>query len=230
MWEDKTGFSRWHHPEMTAAWRTYYLKDSAVDRPHSLLATAFRRKFRVPKPVFDEIYDASRAAFPELDEVQWRGRGMLGHPPKSLQLKILAVLRVLALGCAIEAVEEASGISRPVLNMFIHKWLDWFVKHYAPIHMPGLNDPEEVAKAERTFACCGLPGCVTSMDGVHIAWERCPATKRPMYSGKEGYPTVAFNVHVTHNKKIVSVSGPYPGACYLYTHHSLCMRRSTFVV
>jgi hypothetical protein len=50
------------------------------------------------------------------------------------------------------------------------------------------------------------------VDGVHIPWERCPDTARSWYVGKSGFPTLMFNVSVTHDGKILHVSGPNPGA------------------
>lgn len=50
------------------------------------------------------------------------------------------------------------------------------------------------------------------MDAVHAAWDRCPATERKRYTGKEGYPTIVWNVSITAAKKIIYVSGPFAGA------------------
>ena len=33
-----------------------------------------------------------------------------------------------------------------------------------------------------------------------------------MYKGKEGYPTVAYNVTVDHSKRVMAVHGAFPGA------------------
>lgn len=61
------------------------------------------------------------------------------------------------------------------------------------------------------FKVLGLPGCVSSMDGVHLAWDNCPARYTFLYKGKEGYPTVAFNVHCDHIGRVLAVNGPHPG-------------------
>ena len=41
----------------------------------------------------------------------------------------------------------------------------------------------------------------------------CPASLHSAHTGKEGYPTRAFNVACTHTKEIISVSLGMPGAC-----------------
>ena len=53
---------------------------------------------------------------------------------------------------------------------------------------------------------------VPGMDGVHVAWDRCAAALRARYTGKEGYPTICWNVHCTASKKIIWVAGPFEGA------------------
>ena len=44
------------------------------------------------------------------------------------------------------------------------------------------------------------------------SWERAPDSARSWYVGKSGFPTLMFNVSVTHDGKILNVSGPNPGA------------------
>jgi hypothetical protein len=63
-----------------------------------------------------------------------------------------------------------------------------------------------------TTSCALWCRCVASVDGVHIPWERAPDSARSWYVGKSGFPTLMFNVSVTHDGKILNVSGPNPGA------------------
>mmetsp|Transcript_17780 Transcript_17780/g.49766 ORF Transcript_17780/g.49766 Transcript_17780/m.49766 type:complete len:142 (+) Transcript_17780:154-579(+) len=58
---------------------------------------------------------------------------------------------------------------------------------------------------------CGFPGAVSSQDGVHVAWDNCPSQERYLYTGKEGYPSLVWNVNVTHNRKIINMHGPFAG-------------------
>jgi hypothetical protein len=46
---------------------------------------------------------------------------------------------------------------------------------------------------------------------VHIPWERCPETARPIFSGKSGSPTIMFLVIVDHTGLVRHVCGPHPG-------------------
>jgi hypothetical protein len=54
----------------------------------------------------------------------------------------------------------------------------------------GFDDYASIEKEEKVFRQFGLPGFVTCMDGVHLAWENAPFKSRWQYKGKEGFPTV----------------------------------------
>lgn len=64
----------------------------------------------------------------------------------------------------------------------------------------------------QVFAKCGYCGAFFSMDVVHIAWWRCPAQWHSFFTGKEGFPTVAFNLACLHTKEIIAVRMSDPGA------------------
>ena len=58
----------------------------------------------------------------------------------------------------------------------------------------------------------GFPGCVGSIDCTHIAWDMCPTTLNPLCKGKEGYPTLVFEVVVDHTRKIRACTRSFYGA------------------
>ena len=61
------------------------------------------------------------------------------------------------------------------------------------------------------YTARGLPGCIGSVDCVHIAWDRCPAMYKNMFKGKEGFCSVAYEVARNCRKFIQSVSVGHPG-------------------
>ena len=69
----------------------------------------------------------------------------------------------------------------------------------------------EIANAMEVYTKLGLPGCIGSADCVHIRWERCPAGYRSFHKGKEGYPTLSYEVTVDHHKKIIAATQGHPG-------------------
>jgi hypothetical protein len=58
----------------------------------------------------------------------------------------------------------------------------------------------------------GLPGCIGSTDVVHLRWDMCPSNKINICTGKEHYPTVAFQCTSDHHKKIMSVTASHFGS------------------
>ena len=57
----------------------------------------------------------------------------------------------------------------------------------------------------------GLPGCIGSTDCVHIRLKRCSSGDSVQHKGKEGYPTLFYEVTVNHTSKIISVTYGIPG-------------------
>ena len=70
----------------------------------------------------------------------------------------------------------------------------------------------EISRTLSVYDRLGFPGCIGSTDCVHIRWERCPVGDRFLHKGKEGYPTIAYEVTVDHTSKIIAVTKGFPGA------------------
>lgn len=167
----------------------------------------FRRRFRVPFPVYLEILRMTR-------ESNWfsEGRDAIGILSAPLELKVLSVLRVLGRGYCFDGVEELCFISAEVLRQFFHKFCALFAAKYFPIYCSPPTTAEEIKHTTGVYARMGLPGCIGSTDCVHIRWERCPAGSRSLHKGKEGYPTLSYEVTVDHSKRIIGVTQGHPGA------------------
>ena len=61
------------------------------------------------------------------------------------------------------------------------------------------------------FTRLGFPGTYCNSDGVHLSWDACPAKMKNLFVGKEGYPTLAFNVSVLQSRLIIHVADWLPG-------------------
>lgn len=62
------------------------------------------------------------------------------------------------------------------------------------------------------YARLGTPGACASADGVHVPWNNCHATQNHLFKGKEGHPTIAWNVSVLHSREVVHVARWMGGA------------------
>jgi hypothetical protein len=75
-----------------------------------------------------------------------------------------------------------------------------------------LPEGEELSKILEVYKRLGFPGCVASMDCTHVRWLRCPRDLTNSCIGKEGYPTLAFQIAADHGRKIIHLSKAYFGA------------------
>ena len=172
------------------------------------LAKQFRKLFHTPYDVFLDLVNLAKERWWQ----EWNedNRCRAGKLVSSLDLKILGALFVLAQGVSHVICSTCSNLSEELHRSFFHKW----IRHMASIKNEFIFMPQDdyaFQKVSEEYAARGLPGCVGSVDCVHIGWDRCPAQYKNMYTGKEGYPSVAYEVICTTRKFIQSVSCGHPG-------------------
>ena len=201
---NKEGWEMWQRDPMKAPWRDY-VGDLPVG---SLLRKEFREKFRVPKEIFDKWLRLTKTS----GKFRFPGDGIKGQQPKPLENSLMCVFRVLGIGCPFDALEEASGMDAETIRRFFHKWLAWAVNNHYKQFVKLATTYDEIERNEKVFNKLGLPGAVYSMDGVHCAADNVAHRYRHRYIGKEGYPTVAWNVLSSHSKKIAHVSCMFMGS------------------
>ncbi len=125
---------------------------------------------------------------------------------------MLGALFVLATGNTQLVIGTQTNRRDEVHRSFFLQWIMHMsgIKHEY-IFMP--SDNEMHARVVGEYAARGLPGCVGSVDCVHIGWDQCPTQYLNMYKGKEGYPSIAYEVICTSRKFIQSVTIGHPGWC-----------------
>jgi Plant transposon protein len=141
--------------------------------------------------------------------------GRAGIPRR---LKLLGVLRILGRGTCLDGIKELSGISEPAMNAFFDEWCEWCRSYLYPkfVHPP--RNAEELERAMLDYAILGLNGAFFSMDVVHTCWDKCPAKDTNAFTGKEGFPTIAYNVCVHHNLSACHVAEGMYGSANDKTH------------
>ena len=200
----------------TCNWWSDFIYNLEVLDPSSTAAKCFRRRFRVPFPVYEEILTFASEAEPIgsgktitiIHKPYFRSWHCLdykmypiscaGIPGIPLPLQILSVLRVLGRGTCFDGIEEITGGSAEAHRVFFHDFCRRFSKRFYStyVHIP--ETEEELKKAMSDYSRMGLPGAFASMDCVHARWGMCPTSLRNLCVGKEGYPTLAWQCHVNH--------------------------------
>lgn len=165
----------------------------------------FRRRFRVPFVLFrDHLVKIC-------DEHNIFNEQRKSRIP--LEFKILLSLRILGRGnCADDIQEFIPSIGHSTINFIFKEFVPAFVHHFYHIYVT-VPEGNEMKKVMEVYARLGLPGAMGSMDCTHVRWERCPVEYTNHCIGKEGYPTLAFQVVVDHTKRIHHVSRYFFGAC-----------------
>jgi Plant transposon protein len=167
----------------------------------------FRLRFRVPFPFFERLVQITRvnAWFSERKDAA-------GRSAAPLELKILGVLRVLERGYCFDGIEELCFISREVIRTFFHAWCERFSKKNLSIDCNPPTTQEEVQRTLAVYNRLSFPGCIGSTDCVHARWERCPVGERFLHKGKEGFPTLSYEVTVDRCDQRLSL-------CYQRPHN-----------
>ena len=160
--------------------------------------------------MFEDLYswmDANRLMF-GFQKRDFDCTGLLAIP---LKLKVLAGFFMLSTGLQAKGMAHQIGCDEETMRVFFKK----FTRSIASLAPKWIKLPqtrEEVCHAHTfvlaffftpalqleahvaTYEGEGLPGCMGSIDCTHIGWTRCRTSVRSWYIGKEGVPTVSFQV------------------------------------
>lgn len=186
-------------------WRM--LQDQQVRDPSTYQGKTFRRRFRVPFPVYEDLLGkALELGFPR---VPISAVGIKGVP---LELQVLGVLRVLGRGTCFDGIEELTGGSAECHRVFFHKFCELFARRYYDEYVYLPRDDNEKRAWASDYARMGLPGAIGSTDCVHVKWERCTHSLSNLCTGKEGYPTLAWQATVNHKMRFMSATRSFYGS------------------
>jgi len=175
------------------------LRRPELNDPGSTVHQMFMRRFRVPYKIFLKITDWAKG---------WHEKGptdAAGHERCPTDLKVLGWLRMVGRTACFDDVEELCGIKPSTMNAFFHKFSEMGRKELFPIHVTMPTTLEKLVEIEAAYAAIGVPGACGSMDVVHIPLGACPHGLINVCTGKEGYPTLAYNVICDHSGRALSI-------------------------
>ena len=203
----RTYYGRGNWKESTW-WRSYFSDNNTHHDPNTRAGKLFRRRFRVPLPLFVEIVAICKAS----DKFSKKERDCCGNETVPIELMVLAALRLLGRGITFDGVAEVTNVSEETCRLFFHKFCAfWGIDQFENYVFPP-SDDADIANIVGEYEKLGFPGCIGSADVTHIPWDRAPAGLIALYTGKEKIATLAYEVACTHRRRIISCTSGFPGS------------------
>ena len=154
---------------------------------------------------FDSVHEIV-AKIQEEEHYFWRNktdnRGKLSSP---IELLVLGSLRLLTRNITLDDLREQTFISSEVHRCFFTKFMSWYSTVVFPlfVRLPTL---EELFDNGAEYRVSGFPGCVCSVDCVHVRIWGVSANLKQVSAGKEKFPSRVFEAAVNHRGMIVSAT------------------------
>ncbi len=127
------------------------------------------------------------------------------------ELLVMSSLYLLGTGAALQSCRSLCSICTSEVRKFFYVFL------YAIVDMKDdyVYMPKNITELNRVSSCygvAGLPGCIGSIDVVHVKWENCPAGDFNRAKGKEMFPSLGFESITDFNRRVLSIYGPHFGS------------------
>ena len=160
-------------------WWEYVLGGTWAD-PLSRDGKTFHSRFRTTHKFFLNLVVQAKELFSNHGK-----KDALGRKSGPIELKVLAVLRVLGRGVCFDDCQEGTLMDKETYRVFFHEFVHKFSRKFYPIYCRGPKDEAELNDCMAEYAVAGFPGCLGSTDGVHVSWDRCHAQQKMLHTGKE---------------------------------------------
>lgn len=214
--------SEWYYAHRASpklsTWWVYTQFGVHTDEAHAE-GKKFRRRFRIPHTFYMHILFTIRT---DDDYVLLRQKGpdCTGRDPVPVELLVLGCFRVLGRHAEFDSLEEITFISAESHRKYFHLFCEvWRRVVYPRVVRPPMTEAE-VLEAMHDYTRAGFGGCFASMDCTHVAWSQCSGNLRNLATkGPIGHSTLAWELTVLHNRKIISCSPAFLGA----THDALIL-------
>jgi hypothetical protein len=129
-----------------------------------------------------------------------------------LELRILGALKVIGHNSPFQTLQSDTNISDKEHRSFFKK----FISCLYTIREEFICYPATKAELDEvmySYTQNFLPGCGGLVDVVHLKWSNCPAGYVNQVTGKEGHPSLAFEVITGCDCQILGVSMAHFGTC-----------------
>ena len=127
------------------------------------------------------------------------------------KLLVMSGLYLLGTEAAFCSCKPLFGISTSEICTFFYT----FIEALVDMKVEYICLPRNLTKLQhvnKDYSTAGLPGCVGSMDVVHVKWSTCPTGDHNNAERKEGYPTLGFQCITDFNRRVMAIYGPQFGS------------------
>jgi hypothetical protein len=181
------------------------LNNANISDPKSWAGRTFRRRFRVPYPLYRDVL------MPLVHEHNLFDIKDATKIKIKAEYRLMCSLRMLGRG---ECADTASELSKMAENTCYHihkRFINNFVTRCfdSLVYLP---KGDHMQKILRRAQYLGFPGMVGSGDCTHLIWDKCPATLTHLAKGKEGRPSLAFLLIVDNSRFIMYCNSYQYGA------------------
>lgn len=94
-----------------------------------------------------------------------------------------------------------------VFHTFCSRFAKEFYREY--INLP---TGDNLTKVMGYYHKLGFSGAIGSTDVTHVKWDCCPYSLQRSYTGKEGYPTIAYQATVDFSGRVLGTTAGFAGA------------------
>ena len=174
----------------------------------------FRKRFRVPWSLYDDLLKRIRSD-DRLSILRTKKDG-LGREGIPMEILVLICFRLLGRYPLLDELTELTKVSQASIS----RYFDVFCRVYSDIIFPEVvrvpQSDEEVHNSMYPYERAGLPGCIASLDCVHVEWGAAPWSMRNLLNNtKNGKSkTMVFQVAVDNKRKILNVAGAFHGTMH----------------
>ncbi|KAL0736556.1 hypothetical protein Bca4012_012766 [Brassica carinata] len=162
-------------------WNDYFSEDATYS------SRMFRRRFRMNKSLFMHIVDRLSAEIPYFQQRR-DATGRFGHSP--LQ-KATAAIRMMAYGCAADAVDEYLRLGETTALLCLENFVEGIINLFGDEYLRRPT-PEDLQRLLDIGETRGFPGMIGSIDCMHWEWKNCPTAWKGQYTRGSGNPTIVL--------------------------------------
>jgi hypothetical protein len=153
------------------------ISNPLVADPKSREGRKFRRRFRLPFPLFQQLVKICE----DFDIFECKYATKI-----SVTARVLLCLRILGRDTCTDDIEELSSnlVAESTALAIFHKFISIMVEKVYPIYVKTtLDDSSYQKQVMATYAKLGQAGCQGSMDGTRVKWSMCPNAVRHLCIG-----------------------------------------------